>query len=135
MRMDFTPEDSETWIKRAYQFLASAKNNLDHDRPEIAAFESEQAAQLALKARIFQLEEIIPRTRSLRELLRRLALLTGNHDINQFIAKNLSTIRLLEESHDRSRYSTHPISKQDARKCFLIASLILQLITDSTKNA
>ncbi len=131
MNMEFTHEDSKLWITRSRQFLQSARDNLNKNRIEIAAFEAEQAAQLALKARIFQLEEIIPRTRSIRELLRRLALLTNNHGINEFLESNLSSIRLLEESHDRARYSPRMLNKEDATRCVAIAEEVLQLIFES----
>ncbi len=134
MGMEFTPEDSLEWMRRARQFLASARDNLEKNRTEVAAFECEQAVQLALKARLFQLEEIIPRTRSIRELLRRLALLTGNSTINDFIEDNLPLIRLLEESHDKARYSIQAFPKTTAQKCVIIAEKVLDFVMNSTTS-
>lgn len=132
--MEFIREDSEMWILRARQFLASAKENLKRHRYEVACFESEQAAQLALKARIFQLEKIIPRTRSIRDLLRRLALLSGNHGINIFLEQHLAVIRLLEEAHDKSRYSPSNMSQEEAQQCVNIARDIVKLCVVASKH-
>jgi len=61
-------QEAETLKRRAWEFLAAAEDDLRAGRTDLAAFHSEQAAQLALKYVLAKEIGYYPHTHSLKAL-------------------------------------------------------------------
>jgi len=128
-------KEVELLKRRALSFLEYAKIQLKGEAYDLASFSSEQAAQLYLKSLILQLSGEIPRTHSIRELLRIIGELTNRQEeVKEFIRENRIRLRLLENAYIESRYLPIVYEKEDAEVIVGIAKEVIDFVGSLCEN-
>ena len=125
-------EDADLLKERALSMLNASRHQFNEGNYDLAAFLSEQAAQLYLKYRIFELTGEMPRTHVLRQLFGVLArLLTDKQGIIQeFLKRNRSMIVRLEESYISSRYLLRRYEREETKELVEFAEEVVKFVRD-----
>ena len=91
--------------QRADEFLENARENIKHERYNLAAFNLEQACQLHLKYFLFLRLADFPKTHSIRELLSDIGQAYGKTSaIEKVKVDKVNEIADLEEAYLSARY-------------------------------
>lgn len=91
--------------KRAEEFLENGRENINHQRYNLAAFNLEQACQLYLKYYLFLRLADFPKTHSIRELLSDLGrVYDKTAEVEMFKQEKINEVADLEEAYLSSRY-------------------------------
>lgn len=130
-------EEYEILDKRAREFLAEAKEALEHGRYDLACFFAEQAAQLYLKAILLKLAGEYPRTYQIRTLLSRLAELLPDEkrrQIVEFMRSNRARLSELEDVYVMARYSTKSYTREDAEDLVRLVVDIINMVEELVRE-
>ncbi len=130
-------EEYEILDKRAREFLAEAKEALEHGRYDLACFFAEQAAQLYLKAILLKLAGEYPRTYQIRTLLSRLAELLPDEkrrQIVEFMRSNRARLSELEDVYIMARYSTKSYTREDAEDLVRLVVDIINMVEELVRE-
>jgi len=129
-------------LRRARGMLDAARWHLGRGFYDLACFEAEQAAQLALKHVLYFLEGSAPRIHSLSELLGllyRFLARAGLEDVAQrvadFTAGSRHRLWVLEDAYYQARYGHIEYGEEDARQCIELAEAIIRLVEEVKKAA
>ncbi|RLF19261.1 MAG: DNA-binding protein [Thermoprotei archaeon] len=125
-------EDVDLLRKRALSMLRASKYHFKEGDYDLAAFLAEQAVQLYLKYKIFDLTGEIPRTHIIRQLFGVLAQLLANkrNIIQKFIKENRSLIIRLEEAYTSSRYLLRKYEKDETKELVDFAEKVIKFVQD-----
>ncbi|MEM3608403.1 MAG: HEPN domain-containing protein [Candidatus Bathyarchaeia archaeon] len=118
-------EEVDFMRRRARGFLEAADYMLTHGLYDLAAFNSEQASQLYLKATLLELVGDYPRTHSVIALLKELRRM--DEGVEEFIAENREGLHFLEDSYLTSRYFLKVFDEEDGRYLASLASKVVEL--------
>jgi len=120
--------------RRARALLEGALWRLERREYDLACFEAEQAAQLALKALLYEALGSAPRVHELSTLLGNVYRLLRDSGLEQEarqVASHAQEYRpiiwLLEEAYYKGRYGDIDYSERDARDCIEEARRLLGL--------
>ncbi len=122
----------EVLRKRAFMFLQEAEEDLKKGFYDLAAFHSEQALQLFIKAMLVRLSGEEVRGHEIRELLATLAftLEVEGFDVSKKIGEVAKKFRRelveLEEAYYEARYKPYPYTKEEAEELVKVAKLIIE---------
>lgn len=109
--------DKDLLRSRSQRMLVSARNSLSIGDYDIAALMAEQALQLFLKSKVFEVTGEIPVTHGLRELLSVIGDLMGRaEETSGFIRRNRSLLIRLEDAYIISRYVPRVFEKEEAEE-------------------
>ena len=102
---------------RSLRMLSSARRSLLDGDYDIAAFMSDQAAQLYLKSVILELTGEVPRVHAVRQLMHILKDLLGEPSlVDDFVRVNRSLLIRLEEAYISSRYMPREYERGEAEE-------------------
>ncbi|MEM2123077.1 MAG: HEPN domain-containing protein [Candidatus Bathyarchaeia archaeon] len=118
-------EEIELMYRRAKGFLEAANYMLTRGIYDLAAFNSEQASQLYLKATLLELVGDYPKTHSIIALLRELRRI--DEKVEGFIAENREGLHFLEDSYLTSRYFIKTFDDADGRYLVSLAGKVVNL--------
>lgn len=114
--------------------LEGAEWRLERGEYDLACFEAEQAAQLALKALLYELSGSTPRIHDLGELLgvlydflRKAGLEDAAGRVADFASRERRRLWLLSDAYYRGRYGAAPYTREDALDCIEAARGVLRL--------
>lgn len=120
---------SELLKDRAERFLYYAEVQIKDGSYDISCFNSEQAVRLYIKGKILEISGELPRTHSLRDLLRYLGRIVGKVDrVFEFIKTRRAEIRMLESVYLESRYFPSIYEKEDAELLLKIAKEVIEFV-------
>jgi len=121
---------AEVLLKRAREYLDSARRNLEQGLYGVAGVEAEIAAQLSLKALIVRLGLESPRTHSIRRLLSRLRALLGREAgiIDEFTREYRDKLIILERTWGAGQYGLESLDEYEARVAVETAEKVLRLV-------
>lgn len=100
--------------KRAKSFFTRALESLNSGDYDLAAFLSEQSAQLYLKSVLLEKTGDYPRVHSILTLVSILKKIPDCKDLAEFLEKKKVEIRLLEDAYMASRYLLKEYLKEEA---------------------
>ena len=118
-------KEVEILERRARWFLESAKTNLEKGRYDLACFEAEQAAQLALKALLLRGAGYTPRIHGLRELLGHVATAMELPEAASISRELRDILRRMDDAYFSARYFPTEFEKWEAEKFVQTAQRIL----------
>ncbi len=111
-----TKEIALGWLDKAKRFLTAAKRSLDESLYDMACFNSQQAADMALKAVLIMKSGYKPLTHSITELLEAIS------EIEE-VPSDISDCSGIEEHYIQARYPNARVKEysfdeaQDSVKC------------------
>jgi len=111
--------------RRARGFLEAAEYMFGRGIYDLAAFNSEQASQLYLKATLLELVGDYPKTHSIVALLKELQRLDGR--VKRFIVENKEGLHFLEDAYLTSRYFVKSFDEEDGKYLVLLARKVVEL--------
>ncbi len=123
-------EEAEVLKERARLFLDAAKDDLRAGRFDLAAFHSEQAAQLALKYLLASTTGYYPHTHSLATLFEQVKELRS--DLWKLYLDNRMAFEVMEDAYLGGRYLPRRYAKEVAEHLVKIAEKVVELCTSST---
>ena len=116
--------------------LEGAEWRLNRGEYDLACFEAEQAAQLAVKALLYELTGSTPRIHNLSELLgvlRRFLDEAGlekeTETVASFALARRKQLWMLEEAYYRGRYGLVEYVRSEAETCIRVARELLELLS------
>ena len=128
--------------RRAVAMLEGARWRLGRGEYDLACFEAEQAAQLAVKALLYEFTGSAPRIHSLSELLgvlHRFLVEAGLEEAASLVAgfamKQRRRLWMLEEAYYRGRYGYIEYSRGEAEDCIHAAESLLALLEEVRRRA
>jgi HEPN domain-containing protein len=128
---------TEKWLKQAEADLKAAEDSLDHGHYEWSCFQSQQAAEKALKAFLYEKGYTSIMTHSLKELLRECS------RIEEDFTRLATEGRRLDMYYIPTRYPNglggdlapaEFYEEEDARQCLSSAELILKEVKKYLKK-
>ena len=121
--------------RRAAAMLEGARWRLGRGEYDLACFEAEQAAQLALKSLLYELLGSAPRVHDLGELLGLLYRALAGAGLGElagriasFAQEQRRRIWLLSDAYYRGRYGLVDYERGEAEECVGTAARILELV-------
>jgi HEPN domain-containing protein len=123
-------EELTTFKERADAFLDTARYNFQNRRYDLAAFNIEQATQLYVKTKLLELTGEFPRTHNLVVLLKGLASVFRQKQVEEFIKEERESLTKMADVYITSRYYTREFYKEEIENLFSFASKIKELLGD-----
>ena len=124
-------EEVEVIRDRALRMLRASREHLIAGDYDLASFLAEQAAQLFLKYKVLVVTGEMPRTYSIRELLRILGKITGNEKrVSEFIKGKRSMLIRLEEAYIALRYLFRRYEAEEAKELVDFAEELISYVRD-----
>lgn len=112
--------------KRAKSFFARALESLNSGDYDLAAFLSEQSAQLYLKSVLLEKIGDYPRVHSILTLASILKKIPDCKDLAEFLEERKVEVRLLEDAYIASRYLFREYVKEEAETLVNFAKEVLK---------
>lgn len=109
----------------ALDFLKEAEDDLRNGRYNLAMFHLEQALQLALKYKLFQLTGSFQKTHDIVTLLDQVIELTNNENLRKTRINEAVALSLLRQAYVASRYLPYRYDEVTVRKVYSLVKVIL----------
>ncbi|WP_291998725.1 HEPN domain-containing protein [Caldivirga sp.] len=109
----------------ALDFLREAEDDLKNGKYNLAIFHLEQALQLALKYKLFQLTGSFQKTHDIVALLDQVIELTNNENLRNTRINEAVALSLLRQAYIASRYLPYKYDEATVRKVYLLVKVIL----------
>ena len=129
-------------VRRARVFLSVAQELLERNEYDLAVFNAEQAVQLRLKALLYRLWGIIPRSYSirwllglLRDSLLRAGLGEAAEKVDEFVRSNRSLLAALEDAYTLTRYGHLEYDYELASRLLALSENLWRLLEEVEKLA
>ena len=126
--------------RRAAGMLEGARWRLSRGEYDLACFEAEQAAQLALKALILEVLGSAPRIHDLGELLGMMhrvlseaGLVEQAGRVADFARERRRGVWLLSDAYYRGRYGYIDYSRGEAEECIAVAEEVMRLVEEARR--
>lgn len=113
--------------RRALGFLRDAKSDYEIGDYDLVLFHVEQFIQLYLKYLLYRVIGDYPKTHGIIRLLRDVARLYNDCELNRLIEENLEALYLLEESYISSRYLPREYDRNLATRMLELAEKIYEV--------
>ncbi len=127
--------------RRALAMLEGAKWRMSRGEYDLACFEAEQAAQLAIKSFLYEVLGSAPRIHDLHELLGLLYRVLEEGGLGElaglvadFAKKRRKDIWLLNDAYYRGRYGYIDYSGEEAEKCIEAAKEVIEFIEKARRG-
>jgi len=129
-------------VRRARVFLSVAQELLERSEYDLAVFNAEQAVQLRLKALLYRLWGIIPRSHSirwllglLRDSLLRAGLGEAAEKVDEFVRSNRSLLAALEDAYTLTKYGHLEYDYELASRLLALSENLWRLLEEVEKLA
>ncbi len=121
-------EEAETLKRRSRAFLQTARFQIESGMFDLAVFNTEQALQLFLKAKLLEYGMQYPRTCGIRRLLRLLANAAPGEEgrrHGELLSKYVFELGVLEDAYINARYIPREYTREEAERLFSLVSEII----------
>ncbi|BCU69854.1 HEPN domain-containing protein [Stygiolobus caldivivus] len=115
-------------LRRAEKFRKDAISSCSEGYYDIACFYAEQAVQLRIKAYMLKNLGFMPRVHDVRDLLSTIYKYTNDERVREFVNRNRSSLKDLEEGYTETRYGTTEYTEEDAKECLNIMEELFNLV-------
>ncbi|MFZ8801338.1 MAG: HEPN domain-containing protein [Candidatus Nanopusillus sp.] len=119
--MDFLKNNSTDFFKEGERNLNEGKYNL-------AMFHLEQALQLGLKYKLYELTGTYDKTHDIIILLNKVIELTKDNRLKEILDKEYVTLELIKQAYISSRYLPFTYDKKSVEKVYQIVKNILNVL-------
>jgi len=119
--MDFLKNNSKDFFKEGERNLNEGKYNL-------AMFHLEQALQLGLKYKLYELTGTYDKTHDIIILLNRVIELTKDNKLKEIMDMEYITLELVKQAYISSRYLPFTYDKKSAEKAYQVVKNILNVL-------
>ncbi|ABW02388.1 HEPN domain-containing protein [Caldivirga maquilingensis] len=124
-------DEINTLIRRARDFLATARYQFNNGIYDLAVFNLEQSLQLFLKARILEHGVQYPRTNSIRYLLKFLHDIAHDYEkpiISGILSKYLFELGVLEDAYINARYVPREYTREEAEALIKVVEEVMNSV-------
>ena len=119
--MDFLKNNSKDFFKEGERNLNEGKYNL-------AMFHLEQALQLGLKYKLYELTGTYDKTHDIIILLNKVIELTKDNKLKEIMDMEYITLELIKQAYISSRYLPFTYDKKSAEKAYQVVKNILNVL-------
>jgi len=119
--MDFLKNNSKDFFKEG-------KRNLNEGKYNLAMFHLEQALQLGLKYKLYELTGTYDKTHDIIILLNRVIELTKDNKLKEIMDMEYITLELIKQAYISSRYLPFTYDKKSAEKAYQVVKNILNVL-------
>ena len=119
--MDFLKNNS-------IDFFKEGEKNLNEGKYNLAMFHLEQALQLGLKYKLYELTGTYDKTHDIIILLNRVIELTKDNKLKEIMDIEYITLELVKQSYISSRYLPFTYDKKSAEKAYQVVKNILNVL-------
>jgi len=119
--MDFLKNNS-------IDFFKEGERNLNEGKYNLAMFHLEQALQLGLKYKLYELTGTYDKTHDIIILLSKVIELTKNNKLKEIIDMEYVTLELIKQAYISSRYLPFTYDKKSAEKAYQVVKNILNVL-------
>ena len=119
--MDFLKNNSKDFFKEGERNLNEGKYNL-------AMFHLEQALQLGLKYKLYELTGTYDKTHDIIILLNRVIELTKDNKLKEIMDMEYITLELIKQAYISLRYLPFTYDKKSAEKAYQVVKNILNVL-------
>jgi len=119
--MDFLKNNS-------IDFFKEGERNLNEGKYNLAMFHLEQALQLGLKYKLYELTGTYDKTHDIIILLNKVIELTKDNKLKEIIDVEYITLELIKQAYISSRYLPFTYDKKSAEKAYQVVKNILNVL-------
>jgi HEPN domain-containing protein len=119
--MDFLKNNS-------IDFFKEGERNLNEGKYNLAMFHLEQALQLGLKYKLYELTGTYDKTHDIIILLNKVIELTKDNKLKEIIDMEYITLELIKQAYISSRYLPFTYDKKSAEKAYQVVKNILNVL-------
>ena len=119
--MDFLKNNS-------IDFFKEGERNLNEGKYNLAMFHLEQALQLGLKYKLYELTGTYDKTHDIIILLNKVIELTKDSKLKEIIDKEYVTLELIKQAYISSRYLPFTYDKKSAERVYQVVKKILNVL-------
>ena len=119
--MDFLKNNS-------IDFFKEGERNLNEGKYNLAMFHLEQALQLGLKYKLYELTGTYDKTHDIIILLNKVIELTKDNKLKEIIDKEYVTLELIKQAYISSRYLPFTYDKKSVEKVYQVVKNILNVL-------
>jgi HEPN domain-containing protein len=119
--MDFLKNNS-------IDFFKEGERNLNVGKYNLAMFHLEQALQLGLKYKLYELTGTYDKTHDIIILLNKIIELTKNNKLKEIVDNEYITLELIKQAYISSRYLPFTYDKKSAEKAYQVVKNILNVL-------
>jgi len=119
--MDFLKNNS-------IDFFKEGERNLNEGKYNLAMFHLEQALQLGLKYKLYELTGTYDKTHDVIILLNKITELTKDDKLKEIMDMEYITLELIKQAYISSRYLPFTYDKKSAEKAYQVVKKILNVL-------
>jgi HEPN domain-containing protein len=119
--MDFLKNNS-------IDFFKEGERNLNEGKYNLAMFHLEQALQLGLKYKLYELTGTYDKTHDIIILLNKVIELTKDNKLKEIMDVEYTTLELIKQAYISSRYLPFIYDKKSAEKAYQVVKNILNVL-------
>jgi HEPN domain-containing protein len=119
--MDFLKNNS-------IDFFKEGERNLNERKYNLAMFHLEQALQLGLKYKLYELTGTYDKTHDIIILLNKVIELTKNNKLKEIVDNEYITLELIKQAYISSRYLPFTYDKKSTEKAYQVVKNILNVL-------
>ncbi len=119
--MDFLKNNS-------IDFFKEGERNLNEGKYNLAMFHLEQALQLGLKYKLYELTGTYDKTHDIIILLNKIIELTKDNKLKEIMDKEYVTLELIKQAYISSRYLPFTYDKKSVEKAYQVVKNILNVL-------
>ena len=119
--MDFLKNNS-------IDFFKEGERNLNEGKYNLAMFHLEQALQLGLKYKLYELTGTYDKTHDIIILLNKVIELTKDNKLKEIMDMEYITLELIKQAYISSRYLPFTYDKKSAEKAYQVVKNILNVL-------
>ncbi len=119
--MDFLKNNS-------IDFFKEGERNLNEGKYNLAMFHLEQALQLGLKYKLYELTGTYDKTHDIIILLNKIIELTKDNKLKEIMDKEYITLELIKQAYISSRYLPFKYDKKSVEKAYQVVKNILNVL-------
>ncbi|NAZ26465.1 MAG: HEPN domain-containing protein [Nanoarchaeota archaeon] len=119
--MDFLKNNS-------IDFFKEGEKNLNEGKYNLAMFHLEQALQLGLKYKLYELTGTYDKTHDIIILLNKITELTKDNKLKEIMDNEYITLELIKQAYISSRYLPFTYDKKSTEKAYQVVKNILNVL-------
>jgi HEPN domain-containing protein len=119
--MDFLKNNS-------IDFFKEGERNLNEGKYNLAMFHLEQALQLGLKYKLYELTGTYDKTHDIIILLNKITELTKDNKLKEIVDNEYITLELIKQAYISSRYLPFTYDKKSVEKAYQVVKNILNVL-------
>ena len=109
-------------------FFKEGERNLNEGKYNLAMFHLEQALQLGLKYKLYELTGTYDKTHDIIILLNKVIELTKDNKLKEIMDTEYVTLELIKQSYISSRYLPFTYDKKSVEKAYQVVKNILNVL-------